>query len=105
MRPSGRVVGVSPAAPVGTIAGVVVGGSTFAVVRHEGGWVLFEDRCTHAGCSFVGEGGEVADGSVLICPCHGSEFDLRDGSVLLGPAVERLDVIPLVARDGELWVE
>ena len=46
------------------------------------------------------DGGEVADGTVLLCACHGSEFDLRDGSVLEGPATDPLVVIPLV-REGD----
>jgi nitrite reductase/ring-hydroxylating ferredoxin subunit len=87
-------------APVGSIAAASVDGVAYAVVHHEEGWVMFEDRCTHAGCSFVDDGGEVADGTVLVCACHGSEFDLRDGSVLEGPATEPLVVIP-VMREGD----
>jgi len=87
-------------APAGSIAAASVDGVAYAVVHHEEGWVMFEDRCTHAGCSFVDDGGEVADGTVLVCACHGSEFDLRDGSVLEGPATEPLVVIP-VMREGD----
>jgi nitrite reductase/ring-hydroxylating ferredoxin subunit len=87
-------------APVGSIAGASVDGVAYAVVHHEDGWVMFEDRCTHAGCSFVHDGGEVAEGTVLVCACHGSEFDLRDGSVLQGPATDPIVAIPLV-REGD----
>ncbi|MEX0985496.1 MAG: Rieske (2Fe-2S) protein [Actinomycetota bacterium] len=92
-------VDVDPAQPVGTIAGAEVEGTTFAIVHHAQGWVAFEDRCPHARCSFVDDGGEVADGSTLLCACHGSEFDLRDGAVLEGPATRGLEVITLQA-DG-----
>jgi nitrite reductase/ring-hydroxylating ferredoxin subunit len=40
-------------------------------------------RCSHRGCSLAK--GEL-DGTVVTCPCHGSRFDLRDGSVVRGPA-------------------
>ena len=86
---------IDPALPVGTIAGKLVEGIRFAVVHHAEGWTMFEDRCPHAGCSFVQDGGEVADGTTLLCACHGSEFDLRDGSVLLGPATRGLELVPL----------
>ena len=93
---------VDATAPVGSIIGTLVDGVAYAVVRHAEGWVMVEDRCTHARCSFVQDGGEVVDGTVLICACHGSEFDLRDGSVLEGPATEALTVIPLTLGGGKL---
>jgi len=93
---------VDPAEPVGTIAGVEIDGTRFAVVHHTEGWVVFEDRCPHAGCSFVEDGGEVADGTTLLCACHGSEFDLSDGRVLLGPASRGLKITPLRAEGGRL---
>ena len=86
---------VDATVPVGSIIGTSVDGVAFAVIHHAEGWVMVEDRCTHARCSFVHDGGEVVDGTVLICACHGSEFDLRDGSVLQGPATDALTVIPL----------
>ena len=86
---------VDTGAPTGAILAVSIDGLAYAVVHHAEGWVLFEDRCSHARCSFVNDGGEVVDGTVLICACHGSEFDLRDGSVLEGPATEPLHVTPL----------
>jgi nitrite reductase/ring-hydroxylating ferredoxin subunit len=93
-------VEVDTDAQVGTILGTSIGGVAHAVVHYAEGWVMFEDRCTHARCSFVDDGGEVVDGTVLVCACHGSEFDLRDGSVLEGPATVPLSVIPL-ALDGD----
>ncbi len=40
-------------------------------------------QCTHKGCSVR------PSGDLLICPCHGSEFD-RTGKVLKSPAEENL---------------
>jgi nitrite reductase/ring-hydroxylating ferredoxin subunit len=93
---------VDPHAPVGTIVGITVEGATFAVVHHAEGWVMFDDRCPHARCSFVHDGGEVADGTVLVCACHGSEFDLRDGTVLAGPATQALALSPLTVEGDRL---
>ena len=41
--------------------------------------------CTHEGCSLVE--GEMDDDAV-ICPCHGSMFDLKTGAVIAPPATE-----------------
>jgi nitrite reductase/ring-hydroxylating ferredoxin subunit len=41
------------------------------------------DRCSHRGCPL--SQGQV-EGDEIVCACHGSRFDLRDGSVKGGPA-------------------
>jgi nitrite reductase/ring-hydroxylating ferredoxin subunit len=81
-------------APVGTIVGLQVQGTAYAAIHREDGWVMVVDECPHAQCSFT-ENGEVADGTVLICNCHGAEFDLRTGAVLQDPATEDLQILPL----------
>jgi nitrite reductase/ring-hydroxylating ferredoxin subunit len=45
----------------------------------------FSAVCPHAGCNVS----EVTDGKI-VCPCHGSKFNL-DGSVDQGPATKPLD--------------
>jgi nitrite reductase/ring-hydroxylating ferredoxin subunit len=52
----------------------------------------YSSRCPHLGCRI----GRV-DGAALVCPCHGSRFDL-DGHVLAGPAAR--DLTPLSIHDG-----
>jgi len=99
-----ETIAVDPAAPPGTITAVRVAGTPCAAIHHADGWVLIEDRCTHAGCSFANDGGEVADGTTLTCACHGSEFDLRTGEVLQGPATDPLDVMALEPEGDHLRV-
>ncbi|MFE0510911.1 Rieske (2Fe-2S) protein [Streptomyces sp. NPDC058964] len=45
----------------------------------------FSAICTHQGCTVA----KVADGTID-CPCHGSKFDIADGSVAHGPATRPL---------------
>jgi nitrite reductase/ring-hydroxylating ferredoxin subunit len=94
------LVDVDARGPVGTVVPATLDGEPVAIVRHEGGWVAVPDRCPHAGCQFT-EDGEVLDGTTLVCNCHGSEFDLRTGEVLLGPAETGLELTALV-QDGRL---
>jgi cytochrome b6-f complex iron-sulfur subunit len=49
-------------------------------------------ECTHKGCELE------LQGSVLACPCHGSEFSLR-GIVQNGPASKNLE--PLIVQYTE----
>jgi nitrite reductase/ring-hydroxylating ferredoxin subunit len=88
-------------APVGTIVRARVDGSAVAVIRHAEGWVMVADSCTHAHCPFSADG-EVVDGVVLVCNCHGSEYDLRTGEVLVGPAQAALAIRALTAESGRL---
>jgi nitrite reductase/ring-hydroxylating ferredoxin subunit/uncharacterized membrane protein len=53
------------------------------LVRHAGRVYAIHDRCTHRGC-LLSDGD--LDGRVITCSCHGSRFDIRDGTLLRGPA-------------------
>jgi nitrite reductase/ring-hydroxylating ferredoxin subunit len=59
------------------------GGVPVLLVKQGNQIYALDDVCVHAGCSLAE--GKLADTSV-ICACHGSQYDLRDGSVINGPA-------------------
>jgi nitrite reductase/ring-hydroxylating ferredoxin subunit/uncharacterized membrane protein len=63
---------------------VVVEETPVMLVRVDGRVRALHDRCSHRGCS-LGGAGEIQDGMVQ-CGCHGSRFDLDDGTVQRGPA-------------------
>ena len=76
---------------VGKTTDVVVGqmrqfradGAKVSVANVGGQLYAFDDTCTHQGCSLAA--GEL-EGTTVTCPCHGSQFDVRSGEVLEGPA-------------------
>ncbi len=69
------------------------GGRRTAAFRDEEGVVhAHSPICTHLGCEVHFNDAEQS----FDCPCHGSRFDARDGSVLEGPAVR-----PLAPRDAD----
>src|SRR5215216_1762900 len=65
-----------------------VRGIEVAVANVDGAFHAFDDTCTHAGCSLAG--GDLEE-TTVICPCHGSEFDVSNGAVLQGPAREPVE--------------
>jgi nitrite reductase/ring-hydroxylating ferredoxin subunit len=59
------------------------------------------DRCSHRGCS-LSQG--TVEGDEIVCACHSSRFDLRDGSVLHGPATAPQPAFQVRRRDGRVEV-
>ncbi len=60
------------------------------------------DTCVHAGCSLAG--GTVTD-ETIICPCHGSEYRLVDGTVVHGPATRPQPYYDARVRDGMVEIK
>lgn len=58
-----------------------------------GPFVAYSAACTHTGCEVSGWLPEEAN---LVCPCHGSRFDVHDAaSIALGPAPKPLAMLPI----------
>jgi Rieske Fe-S protein len=95
---AGRLLVRLDALPDG--GGVVLPGPRVVVTHGPGGVRAFSATCTHRGCTV----GAVQAG-VIVCPCHGSWFDAGTGAVLAGPATRPLPPLPVVVRDGNVYLE
>lgn len=73
-----------------------------AIVHVEQELFAIADECTHDERSLA-EGELGRDEDSVICPSDGSEFDLRTGEPLVGPAVDPVGVFLVRERDG--WIE
>ena len=60
----------------------------YLVVNYQGETNVLSSHCTHLGCII-----DETIGDRLVCPCHGSEYDL-EGNVIRGPAYKSLERIP-----------
>ena len=76
-------------------------GGRIAVAKVGGTFYAFGDACPHRQCS-LGEG--ELHGTVVTCPCHGSQFDVTTGAVIRGPAGEPVRSYPVRLEDGVLAV-
>ena len=63
-----------------------------------------EDRCSHDDGPLC-EGDWDHDECRVVCPRHGSQFDLRTGQPLTLPAWEPVDTFPVRVTDGIVRVE
>jgi thiosulfate dehydrogenase [quinone] large subunit len=77
------------------------GDPAVAVALSGGSVVAFDAVCTHAGCQVGYDAGQ----RLLLCPCHGAEFDpARAAAVVAGPAPTPLASIRLqVSSDGGVY--
>jgi nitrite reductase/ring-hydroxylating ferredoxin subunit len=57
----------------------------------------FSAVCTHQQCLVD----QVADGTID-CPCHGSKFSIKDGSVVAGPAPSPLPAAGVTVSGGQV---
>ncbi|MQA91722.1 MAG: Rieske 2Fe-2S domain-containing protein [Gemmatimonas sp.] len=76
-----------------------VGDRRVVLARSNDGYVAFADRCSHRGGSLAG--GVMACG-LVVCPWHGSQFDVHSGRVCAGPAEETIEVYPLEVVGDEV---
>ena len=65
-------------------------------------FVAYDAVCPHAGCTVSYS----SAANLIVCPCHGSEFDPSTGAVVSPPAPHGLNSIPVaVDASGELVVD
>lgn len=78
-----------------------INGERIVVARCSEGIVAFSDHCTH-------KGGPLSDGAIIgcavQCPWHGSQFDVRTGRVIAGPAKEKIRIYGIDIRDQEVFI-
>jgi nitrite reductase/ring-hydroxylating ferredoxin subunit/uncharacterized membrane protein len=79
-----------------------IGNERVVVARCSDGMVAFSDHCTH-------KGGPLSDGALIgctvQCPWHGSQFDVRSGRVVAGPAGAKITTYDVEIRAGEVYVK
>jgi Rieske Fe-S protein len=69
--------------------GLIVASAGVVLTRDAAGNVQgFSAVCTHQGCRVTS-----VQGSNIVCPCHGSKFDVRTGEPTAGPAQRPLPAI------------
>jgi nitrite reductase/ring-hydroxylating ferredoxin subunit len=87
--------------PEGRPTRVVVDDTPVLLLRQGERTYAIHDRCSHRGCSL--SEGEV-QGEEVVCSCHGSRFDLRDGAVINGPATTAQPAFQVRESGGRLEI-
>ena len=79
-----------------------ISGERVVMGRCSDGFFAFRDHCTH-------KGGPLSDGAlvdcVVQCPWHGSQFDIKTGRVVSGPAEEKIETYDIEIQDNEIFLK
>lgn len=90
--------------PPGSMRLVPAGSITVGVYNCAGKYHAIEDRCSH-------DDGPLCEGEwepelcMVVCPRHGSRFDLETGIPMSLPAFLPVRIFPVSVRDGMVVVE
>jgi nitrite reductase/ring-hydroxylating ferredoxin subunit len=100
-----RTVGPGDGIPDGFVVPFYLGDRKLRIsVAHVGGRLYaFDDLCTCAGRPCPLSGG-LLTGTMIMCQCHGSEFDVTTGAVVRGPAAQPLNVYEVQVVDGSVRI-
>ena len=84
--------------PPGSMRLVPSGQLTIGVYNCAGTFYAIEDRCSHDDGPLC-EGDWEPELCVVVCPRHGSRFDLQTGIPMSLPAFESVPTYPVAVRD------
>ncbi len=104
-QPAGTRIGAANQVPVGGAASFqdpASGQPGLLLQLTKGQYLAYDAVCPHAGCTV----GYSEGAKLIVCPCHGSEFDPRTGDVVSPPAQRALTRINVsVSADGQIYVD
>ena len=90
--------------PAGKSVCYEVEGRGVLVCNFHGTFRALENMCSHEKKPM--EGGRLRGSSRIVCPHHGSNFDLaEDGKAMGAPAVLPLTVFPVKVEDGDIYIQ
>jgi len=102
-HPAGTAIGLARNVPVGGSASFNdprTGDPSIVIQATAGKFVAFDAVCPHAGCTV----GYDKSAVLIVCPCHGSQFNAHTGAVEVGPATTGLKPIPIAeGSNGQLF--
>ena len=94
--PANGVLTKTSDVPVG--GGLIIGASQVVITQPKAGTFKgFTSICTHMQCQLAS-----VEGGTINCNCHGSRFNITDGSVVNGPATQPLPAKPITVSGGSI---
>lgn len=103
--PSGTLIGAASQVPDNDAANFTIpsdGEPGIVIHTTSGQFVGYNAVCPHMGCTV----GYSSVSKVIVCPCHGSQFEVSNGDVIVGPAPHGLTKLNIVeGGNGNLYLQ
>lgn len=103
--PKGKLLGNASQVPENSAASFTIpSNGDPGIVIHDttGGFVAYNAVCPHMGCTV----GYSSSMKIMVCPCHGSEFEVSNGDVIAGPAPHGLTKLKIAeGSNGNLYLQ
>ena len=97
--PAANALAATSQIPVGS--GMIFSGQQVVVTQPAAGeFKAFSAVCTHMGCIV----NQISDGTID-CPCHGSQYSIKTGDVVAGPAPAPLPAKQIKVSGGSIFLE
>ncbi len=103
--PKGKLLGSVTAMPDNSSAAFTIpsnGEPGLVIHTVSGDFVAYNAVCPHMGCTV----GYSSANKIIVCPCHGSEFEVSNGDVIVGPAPHGLKKLKIEeGSNGNLYLQ
>jgi thiosulfate dehydrogenase [quinone] large subunit len=103
--PKGKLLGSVSTMPDNSSAAFTIpsnGEPGLVIHTVAGDFVAYNAVCPHMGCTV----GYSSASKIIICPCHGSEFEVSNGDVIVGPAPHGLTKLKIEeGSNGNLYLQ
>jgi len=79
------------------------------VANVDGNFFAMDNRCSHMGGK-LSEG--TLDGDIVVCPRHGSRFNIKNGEAVQGPkilvirlSIKKLNTYPIKIQENDIMID
>jgi len=95
-----RVASTRDVAP-GAMKGITADSTEILLVNLAGTYFAIGNICRHMGCR-ISMG--TLSGDVVTCPCHGSQYNVKTGTIVRGPTIEPEPPYEVRVEDDQILV-
>jgi nitrite reductase/ring-hydroxylating ferredoxin subunit len=96
-----KLASINDAKP-NSMIGVTVNGQKILLANINGNYYALGDKCMHRGCQL--SKGRL-EGETVICPCHGSTYDIKTGNFLKGPTKKAQPKYELKIENNDVMID
>ena len=94
---------------IGEMKSFIIKDKEILIANVDGNFFAMDNRCSHMGGN-LSEGS--LDGDVVVCPRHGSRFNIRNGEAVKGPKIlvirlstKNLNTYPIKIQENDIMIE